>query len=304
MQIRRITSLTGDIRPINEVVVNQKVGDINRFTSKAGFESVSRFSEGIFAAARAFITKELDELSSYDLILVVSQHVGSVCPPPSAEIFRQFSTHHALVVDINSGCTGFLEALCLMESYLCRHGGARGVIITLDSYPTYSDGVTFAVDGVFGEAVAIVLCESEVGNPLKYTFSRLAEPFNADIIRYSTRQSKLIIDGAGLVEYVRRDVPRCVRNVLTESGISMNDVKHAICHQGSRFIVDALNVGCGTSKFNFESGIFGNTNSSTIPLMIQKLLDTRKVLSGEYCPLLLVAFGVGARSIACIIRPD
>jgi 3-oxoacyl-[acyl-carrier-protein] synthase-3 len=110
------------------------------------------------------------------------------------------------------------------------------------------------------------------------------------------------MDGAKVMSFTLREVPRLYRNLLEASGVSEEDVDHVVLHQANRFMLDALQHKMAIAEDKapryFED--VGNTVSSTIPFVLAKCWTMGKWRpEPESC---LMGFGVGLSWAAATIQ--
>ena len=98
------------------------------------------------------------------------------------------------------------------------------------------------------------------------------------------------MDGRQVFNFAMTEVPRQVSALLESNSLDKGDVGRWYLHQGSRFIVENLAKRIGISLEKVPLGIqyFGNTVSSSIPLMVEKDISQ---ISAEN--IVLSGFGVG-----------
>jgi 3-oxoacyl-[acyl-carrier-protein] synthase-3 len=112
----------------------------------------------------------------------------------------------------------------------------------------------------------------------------------------------LFMDGAKVMSFTLREVPRLYRNLLEASGVSEEDVDYVVLHQANRFMLDALQHKMAIAEDKapryFED--VGNTVSSTIPFVLANMLDNGQMAPGTR--IALVGFGVGLSWAAATIQ--
>jgi 3-oxoacyl-[acyl-carrier-protein] synthase-3 len=283
--IQKTVSLVGELIPIESFFESSV--DLEQFKKGAGFKSVSRFGRDLFDEARDLCRANSDLIAAADLIIVVSQHVIGISPPPSSHILEQFDRLKCLVIDLNSGCSGFIEALTLASRFL-NPDKKNALIICADSYPSYSDGTHRNVDAVFGEAITIThLTYSSTG---AYHFDHAAWPKLGGAIKYNLCDKQMEIDGALLIQSLRTDFIPEVKGFLTKHNIDQHDLSQILVHQGSKFVIEHFRIGMGlnNSQCRFTAGQTGNCNSSSLPLQLASLDQ----LPSKLC---MVSFGVGIK---------
>ena len=93
-----------------------------------------------------------------------------------------------------------------------------------------------------------------------------------------------------------------IKDVLSDTSLSMDDIRHIIPHQANLRIIDAARKRFKTREDLFYVNIdrYGNTSSATIPIALDELNRAGKIEKGDY--LILSAFGAGLSSASCVIR--
>lgn len=84
------------------------------------------------------------------------------------------------------------------------------------------------------------------------------------------RKSDITMDGIGVFEFAVRDVPKNLRKFIGEIGLETEKIDLLALHQANEFIVKQI---AKSLKFELEKtprtiGKYGNTSSSSIPIMI------------------------------------
>jgi 3-oxoacyl-[acyl-carrier-protein] synthase-3 len=139
---------------------------------------------------------------------------------------------------------------------------------------------------IFGDAAAATLLTDKptwrIGRSDFGSLGGLAGNLAVDM------EGRLSMNGRAVFNFAATEVPASVARCLAANAMTMEDIDRVILHQGSKFIVDTLahrlNIG---AKTGFYAGDYGNTVSSSIPLILER------ELSESDRRLLLCGFGVG-----------
>ena len=101
------------------------------------------------------------------------------------------------------------------------------------------------------------------------------------------------MDGPELVKFTLEVVPPMIERVLAQSGWTRQDVQYYLMHQATTFMLDHLRQRLGLSWEQMPLALenYGNTVSSTIPILIRDLRRAGRLTAGVRT--LLVGFGVG-----------
>lgn len=296
MRISSITSKVG--KPCSLASLFESDHAHDRFVKGAGFKSVSRFEKDVFTEARELCSNHRHLITESDVIIVVSQHVRKICPPPSSLILADFKCLESQVIDLNLGCSGFLDALVISESYSRQN--LSSCIVCADSYPAYSSRFSRTVDAVFGEAVTITRIIPSFKNDYEFRSLSVMWPQSASAISYDNSEKQMLIDGAALMELIRMEVVSRVNDFIGSNGYTIEQFDQIFVHQGSKFVIEAFRSGfaIGPERCRFEAAEIGNCNASSIPLMIR---PNEMPENGKF---LFVAFGVGLKLTAVVLSFD
>jgi 3-oxoacyl-[acyl-carrier-protein] synthase-3 len=117
----------------------------------------------------------------------------------------------------------------------------------------------------------------------------------ADRSGNSRSRDDLYMDGADVLSFSLREVPRLASQLFEACAASIASIDHFVFHQGSRFMLEALRrkMAIPDAKFVIDLEDTGNTVSSTLPIACARLLGRRA--DGDNAPrkFMLIGFGVG-----------
>ncbi|MEE8450814.1 MAG: ketoacyl-ACP synthase III [Thermoguttaceae bacterium] len=218
-------------------------------------------------------------------------------------------------LDFNLGCSGFVYGLSLADG-LIRSGAARRVLlITAETYSKYIDRTDRSLRPIFGDGAAATLIEASAERSLGcFTFGTDGRGANAlmvpeggarrktDVLRPNKRRrwaSRLFMDGPELVKFALDVVPPLVNRLLASAGWQRDDVDMYLMHQATTFMLDHLRDRLHLDGPQVPEALqeYGNTVSSTIPLLIHELRSSGRLRPGKQT--LLVGFGVGFSWAGC-----
>jgi 3-oxoacyl-[acyl-carrier-protein] synthase-3 len=200
-----------------------------------------------------------------------------------------------MALDLNQGCSGFVQALCLAAPLTMTHQNV--LIICADRYRSKIRKGDRSTESVFSDAASAVLIKPN--GPLQLiTQSHYTDGSGAQYLRQEIG-GELTMAGADVFLWTRNKVAKQIA-ALIEHETSAGRAPHTIIlHQASKLVVDSLKgvlPKSVTIPTNFEA--VGNTVSSSIPILLKANLD---VLSRPGS-LLLAGFGVGLSSSVVAIE--
>jgi len=274
----------------------------DRILSVSGFHQryLTRTCSDIFETAKNATKNPIidEKLRSADFIIVVSEYVQKIVPPPSTWILNELVSDRQLIIDLNRGCSGFCEALVLAHNMFNGGGMKKGVIITAENYSKIIQRSNRSLAPIFSDAVAFTFVEYNTqhffASNYGFDYSRSGD------LMYSTHDAELHMNGAGLVSFVKSKVVPSIKNLINQYGCEVA-INHFFAHQGSKLVIDSLNEQLSSNLVLslFLSRDVGNINSSSIPFVIKSTFEnndepvmSRALLSGfgvglSYCNVLL-----------------
>ena len=103
----------------------------------------------------------------------------------------------------------------------------------------------------------------------------------------------LYMNGREVFRFAITTVPTCVEELMAKAGWDRDSTDFLVLHQANKFMVSELTrkLGWPADKVPLYVENLGNTVSSTIPFLLEKMIEEGEVVPGTR--LLLVGFGVG-----------
>jgi 3-oxoacyl-[acyl-carrier-protein] synthase-3 len=109
----------------------------------------------------------------------------------------------------------------------------------------------------------------------------------------------LYMNGRGIFNFVMRHVPPTISRCLAANEVGLCDIDLYLLHQGSKYVVENVvnRMKLDPAKAPIDIREYGNTVSSTIPILLQPHIDSEGANT-----ILACGFGVGLSIAATIIR--
>ncbi len=95
------------------------------------------------------------------------------------------------------------------------------------------------------------------------------------------------MNGRAVFTFSATEAPKLIDATLAKAGIGRGDIDLYLVHQGSRYIVDTIRGRLGVEEEKVPVAIrdYGNTVSSSIPMMLRDYLITRTYQKSYYVGL-------------------
>lgn len=295
--IKAIASYFPEQRVSNVDRAEETGKDVEFIIDKVGFTSLLRknvdedTSDLCVQAFEALLVKRPDiNREAIDCLIVVTQNPdGFGLPHTSAIVQHKLGlSENVAAFDVSLGCSGFVYALDVIQSFMSTQGMQHGLLFTSDPYSKVIDPEDYNTELLFGDAAAVTyIAENPVFVSRRSTYSTNAKLSHSIKVDENTRLLSML--GNNVFKFAITKVPQQIEKCLEINGLNKSDIDLYLLHQGSKYIIDNLIpfLSVDASKVPFLAAEIGNTVSSSIPLMLEYYIDT------EERTIMISGFGVG-----------
>lgn len=256
---------------------------------------------------------EKDEI---DALILITQSPDYFMPPTSNIVQGRLELKNDMIcMDINQGCSGYI--LGLIQAFLLLEQQSINKVIVLNadilsrkvskrdrnSNPLVGDAasVTVVGKGKNNNICGFVKMDGASCDALMIPAGGFRNPSNAetaimheDAAGNFRSLDNLVMKGDEVFNFVQREVPPMIEELLSVAKISKDDIDYFMFHQPNKFMLNKLADKLGVPHEKMPSNIvenFGNASGVSIPTVISYNLGDR--LTRENFRLCLAGFGVG-----------
>lgn len=275
------------------------------------------------AACRKLFEKNPSLPGSVGLLVCVTQNPDRRIPHNAPSIAYQLGLpEHVATFDISLGCSGYVYGVEIVEGFLARCGIDAAILVTCDPYSRIMAAEDRNANCVFGDAATATWIRANGtrtrtlgthfgsdgagGSAISIPAGGAARPFvsltgAAGVAAYERDELRLHMNGRAVYNFVLDRVPASIEACLRQARCSVEQIDHFVFHQGSAFMLDALagKIGVPASRLERNMSSYGNTVSSSIPLLLAELDDASR-LQGSL--VLMCGFGVGLSWATAVVR--
>lgn len=274
-------------------------------------------SDLAYEAARKLFDSGRANADEVDFLILCTQAPDYVLPTTACILQSRLGLRRDIgALDINLGCSGFVYGLSLAAGLICSGAARQVLLLTADTYSKYIHSGDKSVRTLFGDGAAATLVVAGEGGgsigPFAFgTDGRGAKDLIVEAGAFRTPRcaatgverddgmgnirssDNLYMNGANVMSFTLREVPKTYRQILEKAGLAADDVDHVVLHQANKFMLDALQkkLLVPEEKFPRFYESVGNTVSSTIPFVLADLEERGGLRRGM--KLVLIGFGVG-----------
>lgn len=281
---------------IDHDFIVQKLG-VERVSRKAPEEETSDMCVRSFENLERSMGRRPE---SVDCLVVCTQNPdGSGLPHTSAVVHGKLGLPaQCACFDVSLGCSGYVYALSIVQSFMQQNGLARGLLFTADPYSKIIDPKDKNTALLFGDAASVTLMEAAERPGRWRTGPFRFATRGKDGAALENRAGTLVMNGRAVFNFSATEVPPQVSALLEDARLAPDDVDLFLFHQGSRFIVDQLTsrLRLPAAKVPVNLAEQGNTVSSSLPLLLQQHMDDPRLRR-----ILLSGFGVGLSWASCLL---
>lgn len=261
---------------------------------KIGFLSLSRRAAGeeasdMCCAAFERLAQNKDiHPASVQIIVVCTQNPDYGLPHTAAVVHGKLGfPADCAAFDISLGCSGYGYSLAVIENMMHAMGYASGLLFTADPYSKIIDNKDHNTALLFGDAASVTLIGTDpIFTTGRFTFGTQGKQHSSLICR----DGVLHMNGRAVFNFTASIVPQNILDTLELNELSIEDIDRFLLHQGSKYILDFIRdrLRIPHEKAPFLSQDYGNTVSSSIPLLLESCLHDAS------CRRILISgFGVG-----------
>ncbi len=287
---------------LNEEFLRAKLGIRMRAIKDDG-EETSDLCIKAFADLRAEVSIALPDVQ---LCCVVTQNPDVNIPHTAAIVHQKLGlASSCMTFDLSQGCAGFVHGIALLISLMASLDLSQALLFTCDPYSKIIDPEDKNTALIFGDAATVTYLARGAPGYALIDASFGTEPGSASCLSWDRPLGKdghrpiLKMDGAAVLYHATHSVPNSIRALLAKHGKSVDDIDSFLLHPGSKRVVDLIkkDLKLPDAKVPFEIESYGNTVSSSIPLMLKKHLT-----EGKHGRLVLSGFGVGFTWGTCLVE--
>jgi 3-oxoacyl-[acyl-carrier-protein] synthase-3 len=233
-------------------------------------------------------------------------------PSAAAAVAHRLGTANAAAFDVSAACAGFCYGVS-MANDMVRGGSAKYVlVIGCEKLSDFTDSYDRSTAFIFGDgAGAVVIGPSDEPGIAPTIWGSDGSEYDAitqraswiDVRDHNVDFPMLTMQGQKVFRWAVWQMAPVAEKALAAAGITADQLDAFIPHQANLRIVDAM---VKTMKLPDHVPVArdiretGNTSAASIPLAMERMLESGEVKSGGLA--LLIGFGAGLVFAAQVVR--
>ena len=191
--------------------------------------------------------------------------------------------------DLNAGCTGFVDAIKIASKLK-----GETLIACSETYSKYFKNFSRSISTIFSDCASIFIYQKNF--KLIDYISGYEKNSHTCLMGY---KNEINMSGSKVYSFVTSKVIPSLEKFLKKK--KKYKIDKIYIHQASKVVIETFKQKFSNYEFIFPSNLtrVGNTNASTIPLMLEEDINKKKIKKGDN--IIICGFGVGLSfSIALI----
>jgi 3-oxoacyl-[acyl-carrier-protein] synthase III len=250
-----------------------------------------------------------------DLIIIATATPDRLAPSTATIVQDKLEAYNSVAFDISAVCSGFLYAMSVASQFIAAGVYDNVLVIGADTFSRitdwtrrdavfFGDGAGAAVfsHGNVNEGFLASRLYSDGRGRLNYTIPAGGSEMPATFDTVDKGLHFFQMNGKAVYETATKVLPIAIKQVLYDTGLSIDDIDYMIPHQPSIKILQktAEILGLPWDKVMTNMDKYANTSGGTIPILLDEVNKSGKLKRGD--SLLFAAVGSGWTYGASILK--
>lgn len=250
-----------------------------------------------------------------DLIIVATATPDRLAPSTAAIVQDKIQAYNAVAFDISAVCSGFLYGMSVASQFIAAGVYDNVMVIGADAFSKitdwkrrdavfFGDGAGAAVfsHGNVNEGFLAFRLYTDGRGKWNYTIPAGGSEMPATHETVDNGLHYFQMNGKAVYETGTKVLPIAINQVLSDTGLSIDDIDFLIPHQPSIKILKktAEIIGIPWEKVMTNMDRYANTSGGTIPILLDEVNRAGRIKKGDH--ILFAAVGSGWTYGAAIIK--
>jgi len=250
-----------------------------------------------------------------ELIIVATATPDRLAPSTAAIVQDKIQAYNAVAFDISAVCSGFLYGMSVASQFIAAGVYDNVLVIGSDAFSKitdwkrrdavfFGDGAGAAVfsHGNVNEGFLAFRLYTDGRGKWNYTVPAGGSEMPATLETVQKGLHYFQMNGRAVYETGTKVLPIAINQVLSDTGLSIDDIDFLIPHQPSIKILEktAEIIGLPWEKVMTNMDRYANTSGGTIPILLDEVNRAGKIKKGDH--ILFASVGSGWTYGAAIIK--
>ena len=213
-----------------------------------------------------------------------------------------------MAFDINAACSGFLFALNTARMYLAGGNYRNALVIGAETLSKIMDWTDRRTCVLFGDGAGAAVVTAEESSAEKGGIISMLQgsdgargmvlncnnrPVNNPFVKNDASLSYVFMNGQEVYKFAVKTVPEAIREVVEQSGFSMDEIDWFILHQANLRIIESVAKRLHQPMDKFPTNLqeCGNISAASVPILLDSVNKRGMIKKGD--KIVLAGFGAG-----------
>ncbi len=262
------------------------------------------------AASEAALQNAGVKAEELDFIIFTTLQGDFISPSMSSLLTKRLGAVCTRLLDMNMACPGFIYALDVADSFFKAGKAEKGLVVSAEAMSRIVDWNDRSTCVLFGDgAGAAVLEKGEGFKEAIFTVDGGYEHINIPVwggnSPFSAKNEQkafLTMNGQEVYIFAVSSIVQQITKILERNGMTADEPSFYILHQANIRIIESARkkLKQPAEKFPINLDRYGNTSSSTVPMLLDELNRQGRLKKGD--KLVLCGFGAGLITGTCILE--
>ena len=248
-----------------------------------------------------------------DLIILATSTPDYLVPPASSMVQEELGAQCGAFTLV-AGCSGFVYGLATAAQFV-QTGAYKHVLVigaeVISAGIDWEDRNTAVLFGD-GAGAVVVSRTTQPGGLLSMKLGSDGSGWDALIVPalgtkhypdhdlIERKEHKLKMKGRAVFKFASRVMSDVTSEVVTQAGLTMNDIDLLIPHQANQRIIDLAirRLGFPAEKTMVNLDRYGNTSAASVPLALVEAIEEGRLKEND--KVVMIAFGAGLTYAAVV----
>lgn len=241
-----------------------------------------------------------------DLIIVATATPDRLAPSTAAIVQDKIQAYNSVAFDISAVCSGFLYGMSVATQFIAAGVYENVLVIGADTFSKitdwtrrdavfFGDGAGAAVfsNGNAYEGFGAFRLYTDGRGKFNYTLPAGGSEMPATHETIDKGLHFFQMNGRAVYDTATEVLPKAIRQILEDTGFSIDDIDYLIPHQPSIQILKktAEIIGLPWEKVMTNMDRYANTSGGTIPILLDEVNKSGRLKRGD--TILFAAVGSG-----------
>lgn len=238
-----------------------------------------------------------------DLILVATITGDYTTPSTACMVQAEIGATNAVAFDIAGACAGFMFALHTAYAYMQTGIYKKVLVVGAETLSKIMDWQDRSTCVLFGDGAGAVVLECDEVGLMAFdqgsdgargkVLTCLGRGKNNPLVQDEAPHGYVQMDGQEVYKFAVSTVPASIQRVLSQSGVSTEEVDYYLLHQANLRILQSVakRLKVSEDKFPICLDHCGNMSAASVPVLLDEVNKKGMLKRGD--KLVLSGFGAG-----------